>query len=182
MKSNTYARELLAIYMAITHVSPYVEGRELIVYMHHQPLCHAATTKQTISSRRNKSDIRNLPGALNPILDALSRIDEIDYPSPIHWKEISNMQQQHSELKTLLNGYKLKIKPINTGETEQLYCENSTADLRPCADTNKKRVFGTMHNLTHPSTRSTRSYIAKYYFRPRMNARIGNWARKSIAC
>lgn len=102
-KYSTYNRQLLEIYMAITHFRPYVEEKELIVYTDHKTLCHSFTTNRKIPRRNNPrllrqlayiaftTDYRHIGGELKPVVDSLSRIEQIDCPSLIDWKDIADM-------------------------------------------------------------------------------------------
>ncbi|PZC79258.1 hypothetical protein B5X24_HaOG216524 [Helicoverpa armigera] len=196
-KYSTYDRELLAIYMAITHFQPYVEGRELIVYTDHKPLCHAFTTKhdtsnKVIAPRRIRhlefiaqftTDIRHLAGNLNPVADALSRVEQIDCPTPVNWNEIADMQRNDTELAQLLNNKNLIWKTIQLSGARQLFCEKSRANLRPYVPKLlRKEVFDSMHNITHPGVRSSKKMISEHYFWPRMNTDVGTWAKTCEPC
>lgn len=194
---STYDRELLAVYMAVTHFQPYVEGRELIVYTDHKPLCHAFTTKQNstskmIAPRRLRhlefiaqftTDIRHLAGNMNPVADALSRVEQIDCPTPVDWNELADMQRNDVELTQLLGKNNLSWERIQLTGTRQLLCENSKTNLRPYVPKSfRKQVFDTMHNITHPGIRASKKIITEHYFWPRINTDVGIWAKTCDAC
>lgn len=194
---STYDRELLAIYMAVTHFQPYVEGRELIIYTDHKPLCHAFKPRQNgalekTTPRRLRhleyiaqftTDIRHLAGSENPVADALSRIAQIDCPTPLDWNEIAQKQQDDQELQPLLEKENLRWKIVSLGTSSKLYCENSTHTARPYVPNQlRKQVFDTMHGVTHPGTRASRKLIKEHFFWPNMNRDVGRWAKACVPC
>ncbi|CAI2738545.1 unnamed protein product [Dicrocoelium dendriticum] len=84
---STFGRELLAIYLGIRHFRHYLEGRNFTVFTDHKPLIYAingATDKYSPRETRHldyvsqfTTDVRHVSGALNPVADALSRIQQI---------------------------------------------------------------------------------------------------------
>ncbi|CAH8466172.1 unnamed protein product [Dicrocoelium dendriticum] len=84
---STFGRELLAIYLGIRHFRHYLEGRHFTVFTDHKPLIYAingATDKYSPRETRHldyvsqfTTDVRHVSGALNPVADALSRIQQI---------------------------------------------------------------------------------------------------------
>ncbi|KAL7292609.1 hypothetical protein TKK_0013739 [Trichogramma kaykai] len=84
-----YDLELTAIYLGIKHFHHELEGREFSVYCDHKPLQYALTQapehapvvrqRQLAYISQYTTFIKYLPGAENPVADALSRIphDEI---------------------------------------------------------------------------------------------------------
>lgn len=194
---STYDRELLAIYMAVTHFQPYVEGRELIIYTDHKPLCYAFTTKQNSANKKEcprrlrhleyiaqfTTDIRHVAGNMNPVADALSRVEQIDCPTPVDWSEIADTQGNDNELKQLLSKNNLHWKRIHLSGDKYLFCENSKNNVRPYVPMSlRKQVFDTMHNISHPGVRLSKKLISEHYFWPGMNTNIGTWARACEPC
>lgn len=197
IKYSTYDRELLAIYMAVNYFQHHIMGREIIIYTDHKPLCHAYSIKnnnvnEKLNPRRLRhleyisqftTDIRHLAGNMNPVADALSRIHQIDCPSPIDWKEIANKQANDTQLKQYITENKYNWKSIQLDENLKLYCENSQENLRPFVPNDfRKQVFDTMHGVSHPGIRSTRKIITSHFFWPNMNKDVSLWAKTCLSC
>ena len=82
---SMFDRELLAVYKAIKHFRPYVEGREFFIVTNHKPLTFALAAQSKQHSSRQvhhldfitqyTSDIRYLKGLSNAAADALSRVE-----------------------------------------------------------------------------------------------------------
>ena len=81
-KYSAFDKELLAIFLAIKHFRPHLDGRHFPVYTDHRPLCGAITSAAERSPRQTRhlsfiseftTDIRHLSGADNVVADALSR-------------------------------------------------------------------------------------------------------------
>lgn len=194
---STYDRELLAIYMAISHFQSYCEGHEVIIYTDHKPLSFMFKDKQTVSKEKISprrlrqldyiaqftSDIRHLSGAQNPVADALSRVSQIDFPDKIDWNEFAAQQTADPGMMQLLQNDRLKWKEIKLNNKQTLYCEISTSEVRPYVPSIfRKQIFGTLHDVTHPGIRTTRKLIQKHYFWPNMNKDVSQWAKECISC
>lgn len=57
---STYDRELLALYAAVQHFRPLIEGRELIILTDHKPLIYAFTTKSNNTNKESPRRVRQL--------------------------------------------------------------------------------------------------------------------------
>ena len=90
-KYSTFNRELLAIYLAISHFHYFIQGREFFVLTDHKPLTFALSTHSDRFSPRQArhldqftTDIRHVGGGANPVGDALSRatVSSFQVPPP----------------------------------------------------------------------------------------------------
>ena len=81
-KYSAFDKELLAVYLAIRHFRPHLDGRHFPVITDHKPLCGAITSSAERSPRQTRhlsfiseftTDIRHLAGSQNVVADALSR-------------------------------------------------------------------------------------------------------------
>ena len=86
-KYSAFDKELLAIYMAICHFRPHLDGRHFPVFTDHKPLCGAVHSSAERSPRQTRhlsfiseftTDLRHLSGADNVVADALSRPSDVD--------------------------------------------------------------------------------------------------------
>jgi len=196
---SAYDRELLAIYMAIKHFQYMVEGREFFVYTDHKPLVTAMKSKNTRSPRQERhldfisqftSDIRYVKGAENLVADALSRPESetIEILSP-DLEELVKEQEVDQELKLLISNEpnansNFRLSRIHIpGTNFSLWCDTSTSKSRPYVPLSlRKRIFQTVHDISHPGIRSTRKKITDMYFWPKMNIFINDLSKNCLQC
>ena len=81
-KYSAFDKELLAIYLAIRHFRPHLDGRHFPVFTDHKPLCGAIVSSAERSPRQTRhlsfiseftTDLRHLSGSQNVVADTLSR-------------------------------------------------------------------------------------------------------------
>ncbi|KAG7295059.1 hypothetical protein JYU34_022529 [Plutella xylostella] len=199
-KYSTYDRELLAVYMAIRYFRKSFEGKQLIVYTDHKPLCYAFTKlarDESETPRRARylsfiseftTDIRHISGAKNSFADGLSRIETVHSPSVLNYELLADAQVQDEFLTRLLANKnadsKIKLKKIHLPHCNtDIYCEISTPSARPYLPQKFRRiVFDSLHNLSHPGIRTTRKIITSKYFWESMNRDVNEWAKTCLEC
>jgi transposase InsO family protein len=195
-KYSTYDRELLAIYMAIKHFRYHIEGQNVTVYTDHKPLTFAmekASSNNDTPRRLRQLDfisqfcteIKHIAGTDNAVADALSRIEEITFPSAINYSELSKDQEQSTELLHIMqNNKKLTFKKICLpGTNTKIVCETSFNKIRPYLPLQYRQLaFNAVHGLSHPGFRSTKKMIADRFFWPSMNKNISTWTKACVPC
>ena len=68
-------------------------------------------------------------------------------------------------------------------ETTTLLCDVSTGQPRPIVPTSwRRKVFDSVHGLSHPSVRSTRKLIASKFIWNGLQKQVGLWAKQCVAC
>ncbi|KAL0879753.1 hypothetical protein ABMA27_003466 [Loxostege sticticalis] len=184
-------------YSSIETVKNVIQKQEepLIIYTDHKPLTYAVPESQssTETPRRTRqlsfiseftTDIRHVSGKDNIVADALSRIETISTPSPINYEEFARTQQKDSELQRLQLQDNITLKKVVIPNTDvELYCEISTSHIRPyIPEEHRYDAFKSVHNISHPGTRTTRKLTSQKYFWPSMNADIGKWTKTCIDC
>lgn len=196
-KYSTYDRELLAIYLAITHFHNVIEGRQLTVLTDHKPLTYAFSklassnenprrTRHLLYISEYTSDIQYVSGPANIVADAFSRVETIICPTTLNYEEIARAQSADSQV-TLLrtnnnNNVELKLMPI-PGSDNGIWCETSTTYVRPYLPLEfRKNAFDSVHNLSHPSKRTMRKLMSSKYFWPTMNKDINMWSTTCVPC
>lgn len=196
-KYSTYDRELLAVYLAIKHFRNIIEGRNLIVFTDHKPLCYAYNkvggTNETPRRIRQlayiseyTTDIRHISGEHNIVADSLSRIETIYCPTVLDFTELAQAQSVDdyvASAKSNINTV-VQLKPMSVPTTDkQIYCESSTGNIRPYIPEQwRKLIFDSIHNVSHPGIRTTRKMITEKFFWPGINKDISLWAKSCIKC
>ncbi|GBN84551.1 Transposon Tf2-6 polyprotein [Araneus ventricosus] len=176
---SVYDRELLAVYASVRHFSYMLDGRNFTIYTDHKPLIYAFTQKHEKCSPRQirhldwigqfSTDMRHISGSLNVVADSLSRISEIAMPSPIDYKEFAKVQLSDEEFQLLnscTNSLKFQLLKVPGMDTE-LFCDISTGRCRPFVPKEfRRRIFETLHNLSHPDVKATRGKIQRHTVSP----------------
>ena len=165
-------------------------------------------TRQLLFISEFTTDIRHVSGKQNIVADTLSRmetiastsgsnytdivsaqgkdsrIETIACPSGINYTDIASAQEKDSHIEQLLLQESITLKKIVIPNSDiELYCETSTPYVRPyIPEQHRKEVFNSVHNISHPGTRTTRKLITQKYFWPSMNADINCWTRTCIPC
>ncbi|GBL91930.1 Transposon Tf2-6 polyprotein [Araneus ventricosus] len=168
---SVYDRELLAVYASVRHFSYVLEGRNFTIYTDHKPLIYALTQKHEKCSPcqiqhldwigQFSTDIRHISGSLNMVADSLSRISEIEMPSPIDYKEFTKVQLSDKEfqlLKSCTNSLKFQFLKVSGMDTD-LFCDVSTGRCRPFVPKEFAHGFLRLHNLSHPGVKATQGKI-----------------------
>lgn len=192
-KYSPYDRELLAIYEAIKYFRHMVEAREFVIYTDHKPICYAFhTRKENCSPRQFRhldyisqftTDIRHISGKDNVVADTLSRVEEI--VQPIDLTELAKSQSSDPETKQLLKGdTSLCLKKvILPGLRSELYCDERGKTPRPYVTKEfRRRVFDSLHSLSHPGVNASVKLVAERYVWPGVKKDCREWARNCQAC
>lgn len=189
---SVYDRELLAIYSAVRHFSYLLEGRQFSIYTDHKPLIYAFTQKHEKCSPRQirhldwigqfSTDMRYISGSLNVVADSLSRVSEIEMPSPIDYKEFAKAQLLDKELINLNSSLKLNFIKVPGMETE-LFCDVSEGKCRPYVPPEfRRQIFETLHNLAHPGVKATVKLVGERFVWPNYKKEVAEWSRCCVAC
>lgn len=189
---STYDRELLAIYEAVRHFRPLIEGLNFTIITDHKPLTHAFHQKPESASPRRirqlnyisqfSTDIIYQAGKENVVADALSRLDEIQVPDDL--AALAVAQKLDPTVQELKSNPRLNLKLLKVpGIENPVLCETSTTSARPYVPPDfREQIFQRLHGLSHPGTRVSRKLIAQRYFWPSMNKDVGEWAKSCIPC
>ncbi|KMQ89633.1 retrovirus-like pol polyprotein [Lasius niger] len=131
------------------------------------------------------TDFRHISDEKNTVADALSRINAVEMPIITSMEELTEVQQEDDELKTLeLKGNtSLKLRKfILSGTDLPLYCDCSTDLIRPFVlKPLRRKIFEAVHNLAHPSGRTSSRQISQKFVWPLMDKEI-RWSRACLPC
>ena len=192
---STFGRELLAIYLAIRHFRHALDGRMFTVFTDHKPLVYAlASSSDKYSPREIRhldfvsqftADIRHVSGVLNPVADALSRINLTLTSAPqINLHEMAAAQTMDVDLQRLVSSPSLRVQPVPLPNSEgTILCATATGEPRPLVPTSFRRpVFDALHSLSHPGIRATVKLITQRFVWPSVNKDVRQWARCCLHC
>lgn len=193
---STYDRELLAIYASLKFFRYFVEGQQISIRTDHKPLTYAFQQRSDKTSPRQQrqldyisqftTQIRQITGQANTVADCLSRIEQIDMPIIVTTEDIAKYQEDDEELKNLIdsNSSSLKLKKLRCDDQDtQLYCDVSGKDVRLYIPLQLRRqVFNVVHNLAHPSIRSTQKIIARRFVWLSMHKDVTQWIKTCLPC
>ena len=122
--------------------------------------------------------IRHVKGSENAAADALSRIEvSALHANTIDFQAMANAQKEDPALDQLQTESSYSDLPF----TEvTLVCDMSTGIPRPEAF--RRKVFHSLHGLSHPGIRATQKLITTRYVWPGINSDVRQWARTCLQC
>ena len=194
-KYSAFDRELLAVHLAVRHFRSFLEGRNFTIFTDHKPLTFAMKkVTEPWSARQQRhlaaiseftTDIQHVAGKENLVADALSRIkiNVVSIISEIDYEAMARAQQlELTNLGATAPGLQIEQFPVGKDESF-IICDVSLGSPRPVVPQDwRKRVFDSVHNLSHPGVRTTRKMVASKFVWTGMNKQVGEWARTCIAC
>nr|VZI00481.1 unnamed protein product [Spirometra erinaceieuropaei] len=192
---STFGRELLAIYLAVKYFRHSLEGRDFTVFTDHKPLTFALSSHTDKLNPREirqldyisqfTSDIRHINGSRNEVADALSRpsIAHLQLSPGIDLDEMAAEQRRVGPpCDEDVFGLQLQELPLTTGNGTIL-CDVSTPSHRPFVPPSlRRKVFSSLHNLSHPGSRATDKLVSDRFVWPGMHKDLKAWTRACIAC
>ena len=196
---STFGRELLAMYLAVRHFMPFLEGRDFEILTDHKPLVFALEARNTSNHSlreqrhmdlilQHTSRISHVPGSLNPVADTVSRINSVSsLPSsgPISVADIARQQANDPELTTLKNSSSLVIQdfPVPDHPDLRLWCDTSTSTPRPVIPAPlRPAIMKSFHDLSHPGVAATRHLLTARFVWPKIRTDVGNFVRSCSHC
>ncbi|BHF68484.1 hypothetical protein SprV_0301151900 [Sparganum proliferum] len=192
---STFGRELLAIYLAVKHFRHFLEGQEFTIFTDHKPLTFSIHSRSDKLSPREirhldyisqfTSDIRHIDGSRNEVADELSRpsIAHLQLSPGIDLAEMAAEQRRvGSPCDEDASGLQLQELPLKTGNGTIL-CDVSTPSHRPFVPPSlRRKVFSSLHNLSHPGSRATDKLVSDRFVWPAMHKDLKAWTRACIPC
>ncbi|XP_055308134.1 uncharacterized protein LOC129572210 [Sitodiplosis mosellana] len=170
-----------------------IEGRICTIMTDHKPITFAFLQNPEKASPRQlnhldfigqyTTDIRYIPGKDNIVADLLSRIESVSNCEPINYEELAENQKIDQELNDFLknNTSTLQLKLINIpNSAKAIVCDVSTKHVRPFITKDfRKQVFNSVHNLAHPSKKSTIKLISERFVWPNMKKDVTEMVKTS---
>ena len=193
-KYSTFDRELLALYLGIRHFRYFLEGRLFTVFTDHKPLTYCLLKHSDPWSHRQQrhlayiseftTDIQHIRGKDNPVSDALSRISIAEVHLGVDYNSMAIDQGVDPDIQSHSASDRFRIMEFSLGPNGPcVLCDSSTGRLRPIVPvTWRRKVFNIIHNLSHPSIRSTRKLVAEKFVWRGMQKDVGQWAKQCVDC
>lgn len=185
---STFDRELLAAFLAVLHFKPYIEGRNVTLFTDHKPLQSAFSSQQPAKSDRQQrhlstlteyiSDVQYIRGDQNVVADCLSRPINAIQCDPCDLIGLADQQLHDEEIIEYRD--RLQSYPLNESV---LWCEKSLPYPRPFVpESSRESIFHSLHNVSHPSIKTTIKLVKARYFWPDMDRVIRKMCRECSAC
>jgi hypothetical protein len=192
LRYSTFDRELLAAYCSVLNFRHLLDGRPFLLATDHKPLVGAFSKRTDALSGRQQRQLSLLAefncevvyvnGPNNVVADALSR--NAMSVSGFDFADLAEAQANDPELQaavTAVTGLRWERFPT-TGSTS-LLCDVSTGRPRPWVPSSlRQRIFSIIHELSHPSIRSTQRLVTDRFVWHGMRRDIQTWARSCLSC
>lgn len=193
---STYDRELLAVYLAIQFFQHILDGRRFIVRTDHKPLVYAFQQRSDKAPQRRlrhldfisqyTTEIVYLPGEENLVADALSRVNALSTtPLQLDQRELHLSQLLDAELQDILKqgSSSLNLTKVTLEPGIKIYCDVSDNSIRPYIPAPlRRKAFELVHDLSHPSGRTTSRQLRQKFVWPNIRKDALNWSRTCIQC
>ena len=182
-KYSTYDRELLAIYLGVKNFKDWIEGRDLIVYTDQKPLTYAFKQEMNKATPRQQRQLNyiseyttnlvHVSGADNHVADALSRIEAINMPSTIDYRDLASKQVEDPEI-TKWKEANPEVKEVFFPSLNLLLlCQHQEPGVRTCVPKEYRRVvFDKIYGLCHLGVRSTKLQLLQHFVWPGVNKNV----------
>lgn len=193
-KYSTFDRELTGVFEAVKYFRSHIEGRNFTIYTDHKPITFAFNKKRASSSPRQErqldyiaqfsTDIKHISGQQNIVADALSRIEEINSPTSIDYRQMGKAQCQDDGLTKAKDDTALTLRQMVIPDTETLiWCDVSTGHIRPFVPAcMRDQVIASVHNVCHPGILGTTKTIKQRFVWPNMATDIKIFVKQCLAC
>ena len=159
----------------------------------HQPLTYSLNSKPDCHSPQQVRqldfisqftiDLCHIASRGNPIADALSHLETnavLDTTRPIvDYHAMAKAQPSDAELGNLQSSNNtVKFARVTLPMYhDTLLCDTSTGTPRPYVPQQfRRKVFESLHNLSHPGIRATQHLVTAHYVWPGMNSDIRHWS------
>ena len=186
---SAFDRELLAAYYSVIHFKHQIEGRDVLLFTDHKPLCSAFKSQNYAKSDRQQrhlsllseyiNDICHIKGSHNIVADCLSRptlavsVDLFD----LH----SLAEQQKDDIE--INDLKDRLKSYSIDKDIHLLCDTSTPYPRPYVPkASRKSIFDSLHSICHSGIKASLKLIKSRYFWPFMDKEIRKMCSECLSC
>ena len=133
------------------------------------------------------SGVQHRPGASNVVADCLSRhpIEVGAVTFDIDYKQLASEQAicpSVQGLSSITTGLRLVERQLHPNDPP-LLCDLSRGNPRIVVpDSWRRRIFDSIHGLSHPGCRASQRLIGRGFVWPRMRQDIARWCRECLPC
>ena len=189
---STFDRELLAVHQAVRHFKHLLQGKSFKIMTDHLPLVHAFSKKSDPESNRQQRQLaaiaeynctlHHLPGKSNCVADALSRGIIAATDIGLDLNQLERLQKDEEE-EARKNTSLSFVRMLTEDKRHSILCDNSTGRLRPWIPRPmRKTAFDIVHNLSHPSRRTTCKLLTQKFVWQSIKKDAQQWAKTCQAC
>ena len=186
---STFDRELLGLYLTITHFHSLLEGRHFTAFVDHKPLTFAmAKVAEPWSARQQRHlsyiseftmDLQHVAGKDNQVADCLSRAVAGAVHLGLDYNRMAADQTTDPDVQLLsVSTTGLKIEDVVFGDAgTTLLCDVSTGSPRPLIPTGwRRQAFDAIHSLSHPGSKASQRLVAAKFVWRGLKKDIRDWA------
>ena len=192
---SIFARELLAIYLAIKHFRHFLEGHTFKIYTDHSAITHAIKNpleRAHVKESRMLSfisqfdvEIIHIPGKNNEIADLLSRpngeLNMLTDTSNITRESLIIAQTNDADMLQFVNSN--GTKTLKLEKIDGIYCENKNDMIRPYIPQSlRETCFKNMHNMSHCGVKSSQKLICQRFVWPDIKRYIKQKVQQCLIC
>ena len=195
-KYTAFDWEFIDLYLGIRHFWYFLEGRCFTAFTDHKPLtCALSKSTEPLSARQQHqlayiseftTDVQHMQGKENLVADAVSRatIDKVQLG--VDYMVMASAQQKDVGVQAYCQSSEthFQLKDIAFGDHgATLLCNVLSGQARPIVPSSwRRKVFDFVHNLSHPSIRSTRKVISSKFIWTGLQRQVEVWAKECFAC
>ncbi|KAF2345732.1 Reverse transcriptase domain [Trinorchestia longiramus] len=186
---STYDRELLAAYLSVLHFKSLIDGHSVTLFTDHKPMVSAFYSRTIAKSDRQQrhlsflseyiTAVEYIKGHNNIVADCLSRpvcattVDVFD----LH--KLASAQADDDEMLS----YQDRLTPHEIAPNLTLWCDTSTSSPRPFVpSTSREPVITSLHNISHPGSKSTAKFVKQRYFWPNIDKAVHSVVKHCTHC
>nr|BDT63073.1 MAG: reverse transcriptase [Trachysalambria curvirostris nimavirus] len=168
-------------------------GPTSIIFTDHKPLVSALSKsghawsdgqqRQLSAIAETGCTMRHLSGSQNPVADSLSRVEIPSIQLGVDYKAMAAEQDRDPETAAYITAIiNLRWERVRIGDTPVL-CDISTGRPRPLVPASfRRQIFGLIHDLAHPSIRSTIKLVTEKFVWHSMKKDLKQWTRSCEQC
>ena len=193
--SSIFARELLAIFLAIKHFRHFLEGHSFKVFTDHSAITQAITNplerphvkenRMLVFISQFDVEIIHIPGKDNQIADLLSRPNlQLNMLTDIpNLTRESLIKAQQNDAETLEHAKPNGTSSLKIKKIDGIYCETKNDLIRPfIPELLRDKCFDNLHNLSHSGVKASQKLICQRFVFPDIKRFIKKRVQQCLIC
>ncbi|KAF2347963.1 Integrase catalytic core [Trinorchestia longiramus] len=186
---STYDRELLAAYLSVLHFKSLIDGHSVTLFTDHKPMVSAFYSRTIAKSDRQQRHLSFLSEYItaveyikchnNIVVDCLSRPGCATTVDVFDLHKLASAQADDDEMLS----YHDRLTPYEIAPNLTLWCDTSTSSPRPFGpSTSREPVITSLHNISHPGSKSTTKLVKQRYFWPNIDKDVHSVVKHCTNC